>query len=153
MALSCFTSALLRIGGRAPQKIVFAKNTGRVFMLDFHPAFDGKGATEFSEPVPFRLTRNLHAFFTPFGVKGDFVAAMAAAAQACSAPGTNLEAQLLLFFRDERWIGGRVDPNRMTSEKLGGFHPSIVSLNSVTPQRIIRISQVPHMVAHDEEVG
>ena len=101
MALSCFISALLRIGGRAPQKIVFAKNTGRVFMLDFHPAFDGKGATEFAEPVPFRLTRNLHAFFTPFGVKGDFVAAMAAAAQACSGPGTNLEAQLLLFFRDQ----------------------------------------------------
>ena len=47
MALSCFISALLRIGGRALQKIVFAKNTGRVFMLDFHPAFDGKGATEF----------------------------------------------------------------------------------------------------------
>ena len=69
LALSSFISALLRIGGRTPQKIMFAKNTGRIFMLDFHPAFDSKGMTEFVEPVPFRLTRNLHTFFTPFGVK------------------------------------------------------------------------------------
>ena len=121
MALSCFISALLRIGGRAPQKIVFAKNTGRVFMLDFHPAFDGKGATEFAEPVPFRLTRNLHAFFTPFGVKGDFVAAMAAAAQACSGPGTNLEAHLLLFFRDQLtvWPWRRMTSSGGAASPLG----------------------------------
>ena len=128
MALSCFTSALLRIGGRAPQKIVFAKNTGKVFMLDFHPAFDGKGATEFAEPVPFRLTRNLHAFFTPFGVKGDFVAAMAAAAQACSAPGTNLEAQLLLFFRDQLtvWPWRRMSSSGSSGTSLLGPSPTEV---------------------------
>ena len=112
MALSCFISALLRIGGRTPQKILFAKNTGKVFMLDFHPAFDSKGMTEFVEPVPFRLTRNLHTFFTPFGVKGDFVASMAAAAQACAAPGTSLETRLLLFFRDQLmcWPWRRMTP-------------------------------------------
>ena len=104
LALSSFISALLRIGGRTPQKIMFAKNTGRIFMLDFHPAFDSKGMTEFVEPVPFRLTRNLHTFFTPFGVKGDFVAAMAAAAQACAAPGTNIETQLMLFYRDQLMV-------------------------------------------------
>jgi len=120
LALSCFVSALLRIGGRTPQKIMFAKNTGRVFMLDFHPAFDAKGATEFVEPVPFRLTRNLHTFFTPFGVKGDFVAAMAAAAQACAAPGTNLETQLLMFFRDQliAWPWRRMAPS--ASAAAGG---------------------------------
>ena len=84
LALSSFVSALLRIGGRTPRKISFAKNTGKVFMLDFYPNFDSNGLVEYAEPVPFRLTRNLHAFFTPFGVKGDFVATMAAAAQACA---------------------------------------------------------------------
>ena len=103
-ALSCFVSALLRLGGRTPQKIMFAKNTGRVFMLDFHPAFDSKGITEFVEPVPFRLTRNLYTFFTPFGVRGDFVAAMAAAAQAMSAPGANIETQMMLFYRDQLMV-------------------------------------------------
>ena len=83
---------------------MFAKNTGKLFMLDFHPAFDYKGIIEYIEPVPFRLTRNLHTFFTPFGVKGDFVASMASAAQACAAPEADLEAHLELFFRDQLMV-------------------------------------------------
>ena len=114
--MSSFLSALLRIGGRTPNKIMFAKNTGKIFMLDFHPAFDQKGIVEYIEPVPFRLTRNLHTFFTPFGVKGDFVASMASAAQACTAPEADLEAHLELFFRDQlmvwpwRRMGGDTPP-------------------------------------------
>ena len=80
------------------------KNTGKIFMLDFHPAFDAKGIVEYIEPVPFRLTRNLHTFFTPFGVKGDFVTAMASAAQACVDPRADLEAHLELFFRDQLMV-------------------------------------------------
>ena len=116
LAMSSFLSALLRIGGRTPNKIMFAKNTGKIFMLDFHPAFDQKGIVEYIEPVPFRLTRNLHTFFTPFGVKGDFVASMASAAQACTAPEADLEAHLELFFRDQlmvwpwRRMGGDTPP-------------------------------------------
>ncbi|CEG01408.1 Tetratricopeptide-like helical [Ostreococcus tauri] len=101
LAMSSLLSALLRIGGRTPQKIAFAKDTGNIFMLDFHPTFDSNGIVEYIEPVPFRLTRNLHTFFTPFGVKGDFVASMASAAHACSAPESQLEAHLELFFRDQ----------------------------------------------------
>jgi len=104
LAISSFLSALLRIGGRTPTKIMFAKNTGKIFMLDFHPAFDAKGIVEYIEPVPFRLTRNLHTFFTPFGVKGDFVTAMASAAQACVDPRADLEAHLELFFRDQLMV-------------------------------------------------
>ena len=97
-------------------------------MLDFHPAFDSKGMTEFVEPVPFRLTRNLHTFFTPFGVKGDFVAVMAAAAQACAAPGTNLETQLLLFFRDQLmvWPWRRMTPAAGSAASLLGPTPADV---------------------------
>ena len=40
-----------------------------------------RGLLERSEPVPFRLTRNLQTFFTPFGVEGVFITAMAVAAQ------------------------------------------------------------------------
>ena len=62
LALSSFVSALLRIGGRTPRKISFAKNTGKVFMLDFYPSFDSNGLIEYAEPVPFRLTK----ICTPF---------------------------------------------------------------------------------------
>ena len=65
-----------------PYKILFARNSGKTFQVDFTPTYDQKGCLERTEPVPFRLTRNLHTFFTPFGVEGVFVSAMAAAAQA-----------------------------------------------------------------------
>lgn len=37
LSLSCFMSYMLQIGGRAPNKILFAKNTGKIFQTDFHP--------------------------------------------------------------------------------------------------------------------
>lgn len=74
-------SHMLLIGGRTPYKILFARASGKTFQIDFYPVYDQRGMLERSEPVPFRLTRNLHTFFTPFGVEGVFVAAMAAAAQ------------------------------------------------------------------------
>ncbi len=72
---------MLLVGGRMPYKILFARNSGKTFQVDFIPSYDQKGILERTEPVPFRLTRNLHTFFTPFGVEGVFVSAMAAAAQ------------------------------------------------------------------------
>lgn len=75
---------MLLIGGRTPYKILFARSSGKTFQMDFYPAYDTRGMLERTEPVPFRLTRNLHTFFTPFGVEGVFVAAMAAAAQVCA---------------------------------------------------------------------
>ncbi|KAL2624095.1 hypothetical protein R1flu_008340 [Riccia fluitans] len=99
-ALSGFMSYMLQIGGRSPNKILFARNTGKVFQNDFHPAYDVNGIVEFSEPVPFRLTRNLQTFFTPFGVEGFFVSSVCAAAQAVVAS-KHVESQLSMFFRDE----------------------------------------------------
>ncbi|CAM6100600.1 unnamed protein product [Calypogeia fissa] len=102
LALSGFMSYMLQIGGRSPNKILFAKNTGKVFQNDFHPAYDMNGIVEFSEPVPFRLTRNLQTFFTPFGVEGFFVSSMCAAAQAIvSSKNQHMQHQLAMFFRDE----------------------------------------------------
>lgn len=86
LALSSFMSYMLQIGGRSPNKILFAKNTGKIFQTDFHPAYDANGMIEFNEPVPFRLTRNLQSFFSHFGVEGLIVSAMCAAAQAVVSP-------------------------------------------------------------------
>ncbi|KAK3007679.1 hypothetical protein RJ639_014816 [Escallonia herrerae] len=103
LALSSFVSYMLQIGGRSPNKILFAKNTGKIFQTDFHPAYDANGMIEFNEPVPFRLTRNLQAFFSHFGVEGLIVSAMCAAAQAVVSPKQNQHIwhHLAMFFRDE----------------------------------------------------
>lgn len=86
LALSSFMSYMLQIGGRSPNKILFAKNTGKVFQTDFHPAYDANGMIEFNEPVPFRMTRNLQQFFSNFGIEGLIVSDMCAAAQAVISP-------------------------------------------------------------------
>ena len=103
LALSSFMSFMLQIGGRSPNKILFAKNTGKIFQTDFHPAYDPNGLIEFNEPVPFRLTRNMQAFFSDFGVEGLIVSAMCAAAQAVVSPkqSQHLWHHLAMFFRDE----------------------------------------------------
>ncbi|KAK9813189.1 hypothetical protein WJX72_010368 [[Myrmecia] bisecta] len=110
MSLSGLLSHLMLIGGRQPNKILFAKTSGRVFQADFHPVYDGRGLLERNEPVPFRLTRNLQVFFTPFGVEGVFVATMAVAAQAALAEHSNLDSVLGMFFRDDimAWAMKRV---------------------------------------------
>lgn len=98
LALSSFMSFMLQIGGRSPNKILFAKNTGKIFQTDFHPAYDiATGMIEFAEPVPFRLTRNMQAFFSHFGVEGLLVSAMCAAAQAVLSPKVRLSRSFFSF--------------------------------------------------------
>eukprot|EP00252_Welwitschia_mirabilis_P021819 TRINITY_DN5712_c0_g1_i1.p1 TRINITY_DN5712_c0_g1~~TRINITY_DN5712_c0_g1_i1.p1 ORF type:complete len:3567 (+),score=681.06 TRINITY_DN5712_c0_g1_i1:1467-10703(+) len=127
LALSGFMSYMLQIGGRSPNKILFAKNTGKVFQNDFHPAYDANGMIEFNEPVPFRLTRNLQTFFTPFGVEGLFVSAMCAAAQSVVAPKSqHIQHHLAMFFRDEllSWSWRRPPGMPSAPAVSGGINPA-----------------------------
>eukprot|EP00210_Caulerpa_lentillifera_P007000 g6694.t1 len=102
MALSSLISVMLSIGGRIPGKILFSRSTGRVLQLDFYPSLNTHGLIgKQEEAVPFRLTGNLSAFFTPFGVEGCFMTTMVVAAMAFTQRHSNLESCLSIFFRDE----------------------------------------------------
>ncbi|XP_024004594.1 transformation/transcription domain-associated protein isoform X2 [Eutrema salsugineum] len=109
LAVSSFMSFVLQIGGRSPNKILFAKNTGKMLQTDFHPTYDSNGMIELNEPVPFRLTRNMQAFFSQFGVEGPLMSNMCSASQAVfsSKQKEHLRYQLAMFFRDEllSWFG------------------------------------------------
>ncbi|KAA3457545.1 transformation/transcription domain-associated protein-like [Gossypium australe] len=152
LALSSFMSFMLQIGGRSPNKILFAKNTGKIFQTDFHPAYDVNGMIEFSEPVPFRLTRNMQAFFSHFGVEGLIVSAMCAAAQAVVSPKQtqHLWYQLAMFFRDEllSWSwrrplgmplapsagGGSMNPTDFKHKVTTNVENVIGRINGIAPQ-------------------
>ncbi|XVF62182.1 hypothetical protein PTKIN_Ptkin08bG0196500 [Pterospermum kingtungense] len=127
LALSSLMSFMLQIGGRSPNKILFAKNTGKIFQTEFHPTYDVNGMIEFSEPVPFRLTRNMQSFFTHFGVEGLIVSAMCAAAQAVVSPEQthHLWYQLAMFFRDElfSWSWRRPFGMPFASSAPAGLNP------------------------------
>lgn len=155
LALSSFMSYMLQIGGRSPNKILFAKNTGKVFQTDFHPAYDANGMIEFNEPVPFRLTRNLQQFFSNFGVEGLIVSDMCAAAQAVISPkqSQHLWHHLAMFFRDEllSWSwrrplgmmplgpvvgGGGLNPNDLKQKINMNVEHVIGRISAIAPQHI-----------------
>lgn len=155
LALSGFMSYMLQIGGRSPNKILFAKNTGKVFQNDFHPGYDGNGVVEFSEPVPFRLTRNLQTFFTPFIVEGLFVSSMCAAAQSVVAPKSqHMRHQLAMFFRDEllSWSWRR-PPGMPTAPAAGGIGSAELKqrVTSNVDQVIARIKKIAPQTFPEED--
>ncbi|KAG6397579.1 hypothetical protein SASPL_143748 [Salvia splendens] len=160
LALSSFMSYMLQIGGRSPNKILFAKNTGKIFQTDFHPAYDAHGMIEFNEPVPFRLTRNLQAFFSHFGVEGLIVSAMCAAAQAVVSPkqSQHLWHHLAMFFRDEliSWSWRR--PPGMPMAPVGGGSLNNVDLKQKVATNVEHVigrinSIAPQYVSEEEENG
>ncbi|KAK9160920.1 hypothetical protein Syun_007261 [Stephania yunnanensis] len=66
--------AKVMIGGRSPNKILFAKNTRKIFQTDFHPAYNGNGMIEFNEPSIFPANQeHAEAFFSHIGVEGPIV--------------------------------------------------------------------------------
>ena len=99
--LSSLLCHVLQIGGRSPNKIMFTKNSGLTVQMDLYPVYDTRGLLECNEPVPFRLTRNLVTFFTPFGVEGVFATSLCCAASASIQPNHHLLDMLRLFFRDD----------------------------------------------------
>jgi transformation/transcription domain-associated protein len=56
---------------------------------------------EFNELVPFRLTRNLQAFFSNFGVEGLIVSAMCSAAQSVVSPKVSIYTQHAFIFQQQ----------------------------------------------------
>jgi transformation/transcription domain-associated protein len=92
---------LLLLGGRAPPKILFAKDSGAVHNLEMCTLYSDRGLLDRGEAVPCRLTRNMTTFFTGFGVEGLYLPTLVVAAAALLHKGGNLGPLLALFFRDD----------------------------------------------------
>ena len=109
LALWSLLGSALRVGGRTPARMLFSRRGGSFMHADFRVELDRSCNLEQPEAVPFRLTRNLQSFATPFGVEGLLVASMAASAQAVLGDPrkSQLRDFLALYFRDEvvTWDG------------------------------------------------
>jgi transformation/transcription domain-associated protein len=70
-------SHLLFVKNRGPHKIVIGKNSGDILNFDFRSSFDNVGTlTEEQETVPFRFTKNISTFISPFNVEGNLLHTM-----------------------------------------------------------------------------
>ena len=133
-----FTYALgLRVG--SAHTTLIARDTGNLLLTDFAlpaapPAADAPPAA-----VPFRLTRSLLHFVSPFGVDGAFSGAFSAAAECCAD-----EAKCPL----ELWLDylGQPEPGpAAAADALGHFPPwsatgsaAAARMRELSPQLIVR---------------
>jgi transformation/transcription domain-associated protein len=93
---------LLNIEERALHKVQIGKNSGEMFQFDFRPTFNGtEGKLSRSESVPFRMTRNMQNFISPFGLQGILLNSMSVASHGLVQQASDLESLLQLFIRDE----------------------------------------------------
>jgi transformation/transcription domain-associated protein len=65
-----YMSYVFNVGDRAPHKISLSTQSGCLVNLDFSTMYNQSQLLDNAEPVPFRLTRNMVTFLTPFMIDG-----------------------------------------------------------------------------------
>jgi len=119
LALSSLVGHLLSVGKRTPENLLFSCSGG-VLQAEFHPDFArGTGQLEWNEPVPFRLTRNLQAMFSPVWLDGPFNACLTSVAMCLSDAAERAKHWLRIVMRDEAmsWYEATSQPSQPFSAK------------------------------------
>ena len=101
LALASCVTYLMSIKSWSLHDMLFSRQTGSIIWTRFNPNYDDKGQLQGSEPIPFRLTRNLQFFLTSVGVEGGFTGTMCAVACALTRERVHLQQCLTLLLRDE----------------------------------------------------
>ncbi|KAK6523766.1 hypothetical protein TWF281_001738 [Arthrobotrys megalospora] len=98
-----FMTYVMNMNNRFPHKMFIAKATGNIWGTELIPAMAASNAYfHNNEPVPFRLTPNLHTLMGPIAVEGIYSCAIMAIARCLTEPEQfELEQYLSLFVRDE----------------------------------------------------
>ena len=101
LALAGYLSYLLKIGERAPHKLSLHQQSGRLVNTDFYPSYNEQQLIDCSEPVPFRLTRNLQRFLSPPVLDGLFPAVLMSVNSCLLQQSDVLKNFMQLFLRDD----------------------------------------------------
>jgi len=82
-----FMTYVMNMNNRFPHKMFISRSTGNVWGTELIPALAASNAYfHNNEPVPFRLTPNLHVLMGPIGVEGLFSTAIMAIAKCLTEP-------------------------------------------------------------------
>ena len=100
-ALTGYLSYLLKIGDRAPHKLCVLQNTGRLYNTEFYATYNEQQMVECSEPVPFRLTRNMTQLLGQSTVDGLLSAVLQSLNSGLLSNGESLKNFLSLLIRDD----------------------------------------------------
>jgi transformation/transcription domain-associated protein len=101
-ALSTLFTHLLNCSACMPHKLVFAKSSGAIYVQDMSVIYaTNPEVKQKLLDMPYRFTRNMHTFVTPFGVEGWFLIAQVLASQAMLRPKQTIKYALHMFYRYE----------------------------------------------------
>jgi transformation/transcription domain-associated protein len=97
-----FTTYIMYMCNRYPNKITIARSTGDIWANELTPNLNPARPLFYNpEHVPFRLTPNIQTLMGPLAMEGIFAPAIMAIARCLTEPEHRLEAQLSIFVRDE----------------------------------------------------
>ena len=101
-AVASLMSYVLSLNKKSAHRISFSLSSGSVSIIDFKPSFSWSSLSmKQMDAVPFRMTRNVEQFLTPFGVMGPFANSFTAAAGALHSQSEWMKCYMGLYFRDE----------------------------------------------------
>lgn len=139
-----FMTYVLYMHQRYPHKMHIARKSGNVWGSDLMSAMaTAKPVFYNSEPVPFRLTPNLHALMGPVAAEGIFTASLMAIARCLTEPEHDeLEHILTLFVRDEM-IFWYTSGHRGTALTDAQLRESVQVNSEMIVKRAVSLAQAP----------
>lgn len=100
LALASLFSYLINNAAPHPSKLLYERSSGAVTLQDCTVVYPGQQEQRNrNRDMPYRVTRNISHFITPFGLEGWFLISQVLAAQACTRPKQNCHWPLYLFCR------------------------------------------------------
>jgi hypothetical protein len=122
-AITSFLAYIFCISSRSSETVFVAMNSGAIFNANFRPNYnstDRVGILDNSDDsVPFRLTRNMEHFISPFGMQGSYSQCMASIAKAFARKYPFMENYLALFLRDDlsSWHASKTNPRSEAKQR------------------------------------
>ena len=100
LALTSLFSYLISNAAPAPNKLMFERGSGAVFLQDMAVVYPGQHEQRSrNREMPYRMTRNVSNFISPFGLEGWFLISQVLAAQSMTRTKQNIHWPLYLFCR------------------------------------------------------
>ena len=155
-----FTTYMLCVNARQPQKIHVGKNSGNVWTSDMLPCkIPNRAAIDPNNPqakqipifvnaeqVPFRLTPNIQKLIGESGLEGILAVNVLCIARALLEPGSDLEQYLTLFVKDEAvsWLSQSNEFKNASIASQDKQLRDVVKLNveSIT-KRVMNMGHIP----------
>lgn len=126
LGLSGMIGSIFSINDRTLDNLFVSIDTGKMYHKKYYPNYNENFQLFQSDPVPFRLSRNLKEFIEPFGLLGPMACSMHAISDGIYLKKESLRDYIQLFLRDDI-VHWSLTPNRSPISSLSQLETTIGS--------------------------